>query len=176
MSTNPSLLAVHQYGFGFETNCTCGAPGIWSWSDYRQHLSEVCTITTVAELDALPDGAVIKDQGNVIVGRNPVEIYPSRDRPWWPLSGYCAMDRDFGIAGEDVDLPALLVWSPGVAEAMSETTCAGCGHLAYFHTEMRSNPILLMRDVVCRAPDCDCPKYAAGARLVDRRRERKDNE
>jgi hypothetical protein len=28
----------HQYISG---NCPCGAPGIWFWSDYREHLAQV---------------------------------------------------------------------------------------------------------------------------------------
>jgi len=32
----------HEYRFGHDTNtnCLCGAPGIWFWDDYRRHLAE----------------------------------------------------------------------------------------------------------------------------------------
>lgn len=35
------LLAEHEYRFGFDTNCSCGAPSIWYWDDYRQHLRKL---------------------------------------------------------------------------------------------------------------------------------------
>jgi hypothetical protein len=35
------VLDEHRYDFGHDTNCVCGAPGIWSWSDYREHLTQV---------------------------------------------------------------------------------------------------------------------------------------
>lgn len=35
------LVGKHEYRFRHDTNCLCGAPGIWFWSDYRQHLAQV---------------------------------------------------------------------------------------------------------------------------------------
>ncbi|VAZ77488.1 hypothetical protein LAUMK4_05855 [Mycobacterium persicum] len=35
------VLREHEYSAGFETDCACGVPGIWSWVDYRAHLAAV---------------------------------------------------------------------------------------------------------------------------------------
>ena len=36
-----AILGQHEYEFGFVTNCSCGEPGIWFWSDYQQHMADV---------------------------------------------------------------------------------------------------------------------------------------
>jgi len=36
-----TVLDEHEYRFGHDTNCLCGAPGIWTWHDYRSHLAQV---------------------------------------------------------------------------------------------------------------------------------------
>ncbi len=35
-----AILRAHEYAFGHDTNCLCGAPGIWTWDDYRAHVAE----------------------------------------------------------------------------------------------------------------------------------------
>lgn len=33
------LLKQHEYRFGFDTNCSCGAAGIWYWADWVTHMA-----------------------------------------------------------------------------------------------------------------------------------------
>ena len=35
------IVDEHEYIFGHDTNCPCGAPGIWFWSDYRDHMAQL---------------------------------------------------------------------------------------------------------------------------------------
>jgi hypothetical protein len=35
------LLRVHEYRFGFDSNCSCGAPHIWDWADYVNHIERI---------------------------------------------------------------------------------------------------------------------------------------
>lgn len=48
------ILDRHEYRFGHDTNCFCGAPGIWVWADYREHVASVL----VAELGLIEERAV----------------------------------------------------------------------------------------------------------------------
>jgi hypothetical protein len=40
------MLRQHEYRFGHDTNCSCGAAGIWFWEDYAPHVAAA----VVAEL------------------------------------------------------------------------------------------------------------------------------
>lgn len=40
------LLAVHEYRFGIDTNCACGAPSIWYWEDWVQHIEPLLAAAT----------------------------------------------------------------------------------------------------------------------------------
>ena len=35
------IIDEHEYIFGHDTNCPCGAPGILFWSDYRDHMAQL---------------------------------------------------------------------------------------------------------------------------------------
>jgi len=32
-------LMNHEYRFGFDTNCSCEYPSVWTWDDYVDHVS-----------------------------------------------------------------------------------------------------------------------------------------
>lgn len=34
-----TILEAHEYRFGHDTNCECGAPSIWTWSDWQEHVA-----------------------------------------------------------------------------------------------------------------------------------------
>lgn len=85
-----------------------------SWPSQSQHQAEMwreaCTVTTVEQLDALPDRTVILDADGAVLRRNPwlSDVPPL----WFPLDGYSGMDRDLGLLAEDVDLPARIIHHP----------------------------------------------------------------
>lgn len=71
---------------------------------------EACTVTTVEQLDALPDRAVILDVDGVVLRRNP--WLSENPALWFPLDGYSSLEQDFGIAADEIDLPARVIHHP----------------------------------------------------------------
>jgi hypothetical protein len=108
MSEFPSLsghIAGHTYLFGFETNCSCGHPGIWTWDDYRAHLADAwraaCEVRTVDQVLIIPAGTVIHADGEGAIEK-------FSDGRW-----YLPGRRDAISIQRVVDaLPALLIHHP----------------------------------------------------------------
>lgn len=71
---------------------------------------EACTVTTVADLDALPDRTVIIDADDTVLRRNP--WHSESPVKWYPFDGDEPYERDFGITAEDVTLPARVIHNP----------------------------------------------------------------
>lgn len=65
---------------------------------YRRSRDAACIITTVAQLDALPDGAVI---------RSGDQSYESAGAPYWLEPG-----SEIPRTSDGLTLPALLLWHP----------------------------------------------------------------
>lgn len=96
--------------------CYCGW---YSPDEYRTRIEhpdhveqmwrEACTVTTVEQLDALPEGTVILDADDAVLRRNPWRSRPGR---WYPLDGFDAYDRDFGIKIDKIPLPARVIHHP----------------------------------------------------------------
>ncbi|SBS73835.1 hypothetical protein MHPYR_180083 [uncultured Mycobacterium sp.] len=113
MSTYPSRMAeVFSRKMGVWRVFNSDEAQLGYCEDLADAWREACTITTVEQLDALPFESVIRDQDGIILAHNPRHVYPSQLRPWWPLSGYSALERDYGVEAESITLPALLIWSP----------------------------------------------------------------
>jgi len=113
MSDFPSrqeVLALHQYSEGPDAYCLCGHPEpLNENTDMATHqlaiLGEACRVTTVDQLDALvPDpsgyeGHIVKDATG--------EIWEANDDGSWTKMGTSG-----SRAASDIELPALLLWSP----------------------------------------------------------------
>lgn len=82
--------------------CACGAE--WEPAHVAAALEEARRIETVEQLEALPDEALIHDAFTRAVSKV--------DGCWYPLEGYSALKRDFGIDMGDIPLPAVLLWQP----------------------------------------------------------------
>lgn len=70
---------------------------------------EACTVTTVAGLNKLPGHTVIMDADDAVLRQNP---WCSRPGRWYPLDGFDAYDRDFGIEVDAIPLPARVIHHP----------------------------------------------------------------
>lgn len=68
---------------------------------------EVCMVRTVEQLDALPEGSVIRS------GRSVLERGSSRGRGLGPVeSRWYGIGWELSVDADDTELPALLVWHP----------------------------------------------------------------
>ncbi|HVX56255.1 MAG TPA: hypothetical protein VHA37_00860 [Candidatus Saccharimonadales bacterium] len=113
----PSLaqvLAKHQRTalYWFRSSCECG----WSQDLHNTYKTctqlhaehqadmwrEVCTITTVEQLDQLPAGSILRDANEFTFEKSPDG---EGDTPWW----YDGDPHDIG----EIDLPARLLHNPG---------------------------------------------------------------
>jgi hypothetical protein len=105
--TLAEVLTQHRWQM-FNAVCRCKAMEV-THDEHPAHQAEmwreVCTIRTVAELDALPDDSVIRRGG----------FFPrtyEREGRYWHSPG----DEMGDIAGPDM-LPALLLWHPDWAQS-----------------------------------------------------------
>ena len=105
----PEVLAQHRpYGL----DCSCYRP-INSNDDWSRHANEAwreaCTIRTVEQLDALPEGAIVRDRGGRVFEQTTNWRCAGKGfTAWWSETG------EEGEASSDElnDLPALLIWNP----------------------------------------------------------------
>lgn len=131
MTDNPQGQAVPDVGAAsprladvLDKHTPSGAEGMvncWceQWFDtFREHAEhqaavwrEVCMIRTVEQLDALPEGSVIRS------GRSVLERGSSRGRGLGPVeSRWYGIGWELSVDADDIELPALLVWHPDWSE------------------------------------------------------------
>ena len=70
---------------------------------YRRSREQACAITTVEQLDALPDEAIVRSNSGVSWHKS--SRYDPTE-PWW------CTGSEIESPSEDVRLPALLIWHP----------------------------------------------------------------
>lgn len=72
--------------------------------DALTDLQQACTIRTVEQLDALPEGAVIRAEG---------VAFESVERPGQQANAWVAVHGPYRCTADEVPLPALLIWHSG---------------------------------------------------------------
>ena len=56
------IVDEHEYIFGHDTNCPCGAPGILIWHDYRDHMAQlICDLL----IDLADTGQLLASIGRI---------------------------------------------------------------------------------------------------------------
>lgn len=111
--TTPSMrdvAAQHRWSM-IKHGCLCDDER--TYGEWPAHFAaawrEVCTIRTVEQLDALPEGAIIRDRGGRVFEQTTNWRCAGKGfTAWWSETG------EEGEASSDEldDLPALLIWSP----------------------------------------------------------------